>query len=178
MAILPIKKYPHPILRQKAKKVTRIRKRTLNLIHNMIETMYAQKGIGLAANQVGVLQRIIIVDITPQDERNNKDQFYKPIVFINPKILSAEGENVAEEGCLSFPGIIKEIKRATQIKVRSWNVNEEIIEIEASGLPARIIQHEIDHLNGILFIDHLDEEVKKSIQEQLEILKKGNLFSK
>lgn len=172
MAILAIKKYPDTILRQKAKEVTRIRKRTINLINNMIETMYAQKGIGLAANQIGVLQRIIIVDTTPQNERNNKDKYYKPIVLINPEILSAEGENVAEEGCLSFPGITNEIKRATQIKTRSWNVNEEIIEIEACGLPARIIQHEIDHLNGILFIDYLDEETKKSIQEQLKILKK------
>jgi len=173
MAILSIKKYPAPILRKKAKEVTRIRKRTINLINDMIETMYAENGIGLAANQVGVLQRIIIVDTTPKDERDNKNKYYKPIVFINPEILSSEGENVSEEGCLSFPGITTEIKRATEIRIRSWNVNEEIMEIEASGLPARVIQHEIDHLNGILFIDRMDKETKKSIQNQLEILKKG-----
>jgi len=174
MAILPIKKYPATVLYKKAKEVTRIRKRTLNLINNMIETMYAGNGMGLAANQVGVLQRIIIVDTTPKDEHKS----YKPIVFINPEILSYEGENIAEEGCLSFPGITKEIKRATQIKVRSWNINEEVMEIEAVGLPARVIQHEIDHLNGILFIDRMDEETKKSIQKQLEILKKGNHFGR
>lgn len=171
MAILPIKKYPGAILRQRAKEITRIRKRTINLINNMIATMYAENGIGLAANQVGILQRIIIVNI-PQKESDNKDKHYQPIVFINPEILDSEGENIAEEGCLSFPGITLSIKRATQIKVRSWNVNEEIIEVEACGLPARIIQHEIDHLNGILFIDRLDEETKISIQNQLKILKK------
>lgn len=172
MAILSIKKYPDSILHRKAKEVTKIRKKTLTLITNMVETMYAGNGIGLAANQVGSLQRIIIVDTIPQDERDKKDKNHRSVVLINPEILSCEGENVAEEGCLSFPKITGNVKRATQVKVKCWNVHEETIEIEASGLPARIIQHEIDHLNGILFIDHLDKEARKSIKNQLKMLKK------
>jgi len=174
MSILVIKKYPAAVLRKRAKEVTRIRKRTLNLINNMKETMYAERGIGLAANQVGVLQRIIIADITPFDEWEKNDKTnHNLIILINPEILSQEGENVDKEGCLSFPGIIAEVKRANQIRVKGWNVNGEIIEIEAAGQPARIFQHEIDHLNGILFIDRMSEETKASIKNQLEMLKNG-----
>lgn len=173
MAILSIRKYPDPILYKKAKEVTRIRKRTLNLITNMVETMYAGNGIGLAANQIGALQRIIIVDTTPSDEKNkhNKNSC-KWIILINPEILSQEGEDVAEEGCLSFPDVRGRIKRATQIKVKGWNVNGQTVEIEAAGMPARVIQHEIDHLNGILFIDRMNKETRESIRSQLEMLKK------
>lgn len=175
MAILPIRKYPDPILRKKAKEVTKVRKRTLNLISNMIETMYAENGVGLAANQIGVLQRIIIVDDITQNEQDEKNKAYKPIVLINPEILFQEGESIVEEGCLSFPEIRGKIKRAQRIKVKSWNVKEEIIEIEAIGMFARIIQHEIDHLNGIVFIDHMSKETKEAIKDQLEMLKKrGN----
>lgn len=172
MAILSIRKYPDPILHRKAKEITKIRKKTLTLITNMIETMYAENGLGLAANQVGSLQRIIVVDTTSSDERDKKDKKHRSIVLINPEILSYEGENVAEEGCLSFPKIAGNVKRATQVKVKGWNVNEETIEIEASGLPARILQHEIDHINGIVFIDHMDKETRKAIKNQLEMLKK------
>ncbi len=172
MAILSIKKYPDPILHKKAKEVTRIRKKTITLITDMVETMYAGNGLGLAANQVGVLQRIIVVNTTPSDEQDKKGKNHRSIVLINPEILSCEGENVAEEGCLSFPNIAGNVKRATQVKVKGWNVNEETIEIEASGLPARILQHEIDHINGIVFIDHLDKETRKSIRNQLEMRKK------
>jgi peptide deformylase len=173
MAILSIKKYPEPILRKKAKEITKIRKKTLNLITNMLETMYSAKGLGLAATQVGVLERIIVVDTTPSDEKNKPDKTnHKAIVLINPKILSEEGENISEEGCLSFPNITGKVKRAAQIIVSGLNVNGEKVEIKAGGLPARIIQHEIDHLDGILFIDRMDKETRKAIKNQLETLKK------
>jgi peptide deformylase len=173
MAILSIRKYPEPILRKKAKEITKIRKKTLTLIANMLETMYSAKGLGLAATQVGVLQRIIVVDTTPADEKNKPDKAnHKSIVLINPKILSQEGENISEEGCLSFPNIIGKVNRAAQIIVSGMNVAGERIEMKAGGLPARIIQHEIDHLDGILFIDRMDKETRKSIKNQLETLKK------
>ncbi|MEW6609639.1 MAG: peptide deformylase [bacterium] len=169
MAILPIKVYPDPILHKKAKEITKIRKRTLNLINNMIETMYAANGIGLAANQVGVLHRIIIMD-TSQNEKDKNH--HNPVVLINPEILSCEGENVGEEGCLSFPEIRVEIRRATQVRAKALNVNGETIEIEATGLPSRVLQHEIDHLNGIVFIDRMEKQTRESLKNQLEMLKK------
>lgn len=163
MTILPVRKYPDPILRKQAREVSRIRKRTLSLIANMVETMRAGGGIGLAANQVGVLRRIIIVDVTPLD-RLNKKRDDDPIVLINPEILSGQGENILEEGCLSFPGITGKVKRAYQIRVRGLNVQGERIEMKATGLPAQVIQHEVDHLDGVLFIDRMDEETRESIR--------------
>lgn len=172
MAILSIRRYPDPILRKRAKEITKIRKKTLNLIANMVETMYSAKGLGLAANQVGVLQRIIVINTTPSDEKNKPKSNHKYITIINPKILSCEGENIGEEGCLSFPNITGKVSRAEKIRFCGLNINGEGVELEASGMPARVIQHEIDHLDGILFIDRMDKELRKSIKNQLELLKK------
>ncbi|MFH1563036.1 MAG: peptide deformylase [Nitrospirota bacterium] len=166
MPILSIKKYPDPVLGKKAKEVNKIRKMTLDLITNMLETMYAAKGIGLAANQVGVLQRIIVADPDSSNDRDKKTR--NPIILINPEILFQEGENVAEEGCLSFPQIAGMVKRAQQVRVKGLNLRGEIVEIESAGLPSRVLQHEIDHLNGIIFIDRMDKEERETVRKQMK----------
>ncbi|KAJ51650.1 peptide deformylase [Clostridium tetanomorphum] len=130
------------ILRKKSKYVDKINKKTLQLINDMAETMYKENGVGLAAPQVGILKRIIVIDIG--------DGLIK---LINPEIVEEDGEEKDTEGCLSIPGVIAEVKRPYRVKVKGLNENGENIEIEGLGLLARAFCHEIDHLNGILFID-------------------------
>lgn len=142
MAILPIRKLPDPVLRQKARPVQRVTRRHRRLIEDMKETMYAAPGVGLAANQVGVLERIIVVD--------PGDQF---LALINPEIVAAEGVDVDVEGCLSIPGVTGYVERAASIRVRGLDERGRAVELEAEGYLARIIQHEVDHLDGVLFID-------------------------
>lgn len=145
MNILDIKKYPDSILKKKSLEVGEIDDNTKTLIGDMIETMEKAKGLGLAAPQVGVLKRIIIV-------RTEKE----PLPFINPKILKMSREKEKkEEGCLSLPGLRLEIKRSKWVEVEAINENKEKVQISADGLVARIFQHEIDHLNGVLFVDRL-----------------------
>ena len=143
MSPLQIRKIGDPVLRTKAKKIDEITEKINDLIDNMFETMYAEDGIGLAAPQVGILKRIAVVDI----QEDNK------IVLINPEIIEEEGKAVMEEGCLSIPGETGDVIRAEKIKVRTLDRDGNEIEFKAEGLEARAIQHEIDHLDGILFID-------------------------
>lgn len=176
MAILSIKKYPDTILRQKAKKVIKIKEKILMLINDMIETMLAENGIGIAANQIGALQRIIVINITNPQQNKRKDKEDKKdvelLVLINPKILSQNGDEVAEEGCLSLPEIMGEVNRAYEITITGLNIDGERLTVDASGLIARIIQHEIDHLNGILFIDRMNKQAKLLIEDKLNLLEK------
>ena len=145
MAILKIKKYPDPILRKKCQEVKEVTEEIKNLGWDMVETMEKNEGIGLAAPQVSELKRIIVV-------RTEKG----PQVFINPKIIKKSRETIIdEEGCLSFPGLYLKIKRAKWVEIEALNEKGEKIHLETKGLPARIFQHEIDHLDGILFIDRL-----------------------
>jgi len=145
MAILKIKKYPDPILRKKCQEVKEVTEEIKNLGWDMVETMEKNEGIGLAAPQVSELKRIIVV-------RTEKG----PQVFINPKIIKKSRETIIdEEGCLSFPGLWLRIKRAKRVEIEALNENGEKISLKAEGLPARVLQHEIDHLDGILFIDRL-----------------------
>jgi len=152
MAILNIIKDGNPILRKKSKTVYGINSEIKKLINDMIETMYSANGIGLAANQVGVLLRIIVIDITPEKTA--------PIVLINPEIIEKEGKLCEYEGCLSFPGLNLMIKRARFVKVKGLNDNCKPVEIEAEGLLSRVLQHEIDHLSGIVFIDRIPKKEK------------------
>lgn len=149
MAIREILKYPNPLLRKKASPVTAFNAQLKELIADMAETMYAAPGVGLAANQIGVLQQIIVVDVSPKEEKN------KLIPLINPEILEGEGSVVDEEGCLSVVDYSANVERFSHIKVRARNLEGQEIQFEADGWFARVIQHEVDHLDGKLFIDHL-----------------------
>jgi peptide deformylase len=150
MAVLPIRKLPDAVLRQEAKEVTEINGKTQRLVDDMIETMYAAPGLGLAANQVGELQRLIIFDVSHKEGRSRRPQ-----VVLNPCIVAAEGEITHEEGCLSVADFSAEVRRHGQVLVKGLDREGKPIEITGEGLLAVVLQHEIDHLNGILFIDHI-----------------------
>jgi peptide deformylase len=150
MAILPIRVAPDPLLRQKAKRVRFIDSSVHKLIANMIETMHAAPGVGLAAPQVGVPLRIIVIGIPEQED----------IALINPVIVRRSGERPVDEGCLSVPGYFGEIKRAASITVKGRDQNGKEIRIKAHDLLAQVLEHEIDHLNGTLYLEHLESTDK------------------
>uniref|UniRef100_A0A7V6CD76 Peptide deformylase n=1 Tax=Thermodesulfobacterium geofontis TaxID=1295609 RepID=A0A7V6CD76_9BACT len=141
--------FGNPILREKAKPVENIDGELKEIIDKMAETMYKAKGIGLAANQVGILKRFFIMDVSQKEGENKLE------VYINPEIISAEGETVYEEGCLSIPGYFAPVKRYAKIYVKAYDINGKFFEKELDGLSAIAFQHEYDHLEGILFIDRL-----------------------
>lgn len=160
MAILEIKEYGEPILREKALPVEEVTPEILNLVKDMAETMYTDSGVGLAAPQVGVLKRIILVDIDVEEDGL--------IVLINPMLIKSEGEVVAEEGCLSVPDIYSQVKRSSKVTVKALNENGDSIEITKEGLTARALQHEIDHLDGILFIDRIGRTERQILLNKLK----------
>jgi peptide deformylase len=149
MAILEIRKYPDEVLKKKSEPVTDINGELQKLIDNMLETMYKSNGIGLAAPQVGVAKRLIVIDTSIREENQSL------IVLINPEIVSSNGEILSEEGCLSLPGFITRLKRKEKVFVKGLDRKGNSIEIEAEGLLGRALQHEIDHLEGILLIDRI-----------------------
>ena len=151
MAILHICTYPEEILGQRAEPITEIDEEVITLVDQMVETMYNAPGIGLAATQVGVAKQLLVADIAPRGPESEL------IVLINPEIVVAEGEVIFEEGCLSVPDYQAEVKRHEKVTVRGLNLQGEEIEIKAEGLLAIVLQHEIDHLNGMLFIDRLSK---------------------
>lgn len=162
--VLKIVKYPDAILRKKAQPVEKISKDVFKLVDDMIETLINEEGLALAANQVGSLYRIFVINATPREDTP------KPVVFINLEILNQEGTAVEEEGCLSFPELYVRIKRADKIRVRAKNVYNENLIYETDGILARAIQHETDHLNGILFIDHVDKTEEEEVKKYLDNL--------
>src|ERR1700719_4392679 len=178
---LPILQYGDPMLRAKGKGIDQIDDRIRELVANMLETMEAANGVGLAAQQVGEALRLTVLDISRVEDRpstmklNGQDvdpQTAMPLVLINPEIeLGAETES-GTEGCLSFPEITGEIERAKSIIVRAQNLDGDPIELETSGFLARAIQHEVDHLNGILFIDRMSSAAKTSLSSKLKRLQK------
>ncbi|MEW6001150.1 MAG: peptide deformylase [Nitrospirota bacterium] len=149
MALLEIKKYPQRILKEKTSFVENIDANVEHLIDDMIETMHFARGVGLAANQVGVSKRLCVIDVSAREDGGSL------IVLINPVIIDKEGLMEAEEGCLSIPGYITTIKRAERVYVRGLNREGKTMEIEGAGLLARALQHEIDHLEGLLLIDRM-----------------------
>ena len=157
---LPILHYPDKRLRTIAKEVSKVDDETRLLVKNMFETMYDAPGIGLAATQIDHHERIIVIDIT-----NDKSN---PICLINPEIIEKDGEIEWEEGCLSVPKYYESVKRANKIKVRALNEMGETYEIEADELLSVCIQHEMDHLNGILFVDHLSKLKQRRLLEKLK----------
>ena len=160
MTKLVILEYPDPRLRQKAVPVTDVDDALRQLIDDMLETMYAAKGIGLAATQVDVHKRLIVMDVS-----EGRDQ---PMVFVNPELLKAEGSGPGEEGCLSVPGIYDKLSRATHICVRALDRHGQSFDLQAEGLLAVCIQHEMDHLEGKLFVDYLSELKRQLIRRRLE----------
>jgi peptide deformylase len=161
MAIREILKYPDPRLREPAKPVAAVTPEIQALIDDMAETMYAAPGCGLAANQIGVDARIFVVDCAGEDEPSDLR------VFINPEIIEKDGQVVWNEGCLSFPGVTEEIKRAERVKARALDRDGKPFEVEADGLLAVAIQHELDHLNGVLMIDKLSALKKRMMGRKL-----------
>jgi len=159
MALLPLLHYPDPRLHKVAAPVKQVDETIRKLIDDMAETMYAAPGIGLAATQVDVHQRIIIVDTS---ENGNQLQ-----VFINPEIISSSGEAEREEGCLSVPGIYDRVVRADAIKVQAWNKQGELFTLEAEGLLSTCIQHEMDHLPGKVFVEYLSQLKQNRIKTKL-----------
>lgn len=162
MATLPILTYPDARLRKVAKSITVFDTALAQLLDDMFETMYIDQGVGLAATQVDVQQRVVVVD--PME-----DNGHQPFYLINPEIIEKHGEMMSPEGCLSVPGAYDQVKRAQRVKVRAVDKEGKSFEIEAENFRAAIIQHELDHLNGKLFIDHLSsikrERVKKHLLE-------------
>ncbi len=161
MAIRSILHYPDPRLRQKAELVTTVTPELRKLVDDMAETMYAAPGVGLAATQIGEPHRIFLIDIASDDEPS------KLHVFINPELVKTEGEQCAPEGCLSFPGITEEIKRASKVTVRALDREGQPFELSAEGLLAVAIQHENDHLDGVLMIDKMGMLKKRIVQRKM-----------
>ena len=160
MSILEILHFPDPRLRQKAAPVAEVNDEIRTTVDNMFETMYAAPGIGLAAVQVNILKKIIVIDIS-----EDKTQ---PLCLINPEILEKQGEEKMEEGCLSVPGIFEKVTRAETIKVRYLDRNGQTVENTYDDLLAVCIQHEMDHLDGKLFVDYLSEMKRNRIRKKLE----------
>ena len=159
MAILPVLRYPDPRLHKVAARVARMDDKIRNLIKDMADTMYAAPGIGLAATQVNVHQRVIVIDIS-----ETRDQLR---VLVNPELLEAAGEAECEEGCLSVPGIFEKVRRAQQIKARAWDAAGELPTFEAEGLLAACVQHEMDHLMGKVFVEYLSRLKQRRIAAKL-----------
>lgn len=173
MARMEIRIYDDPVLREKARPITEITERHRQLGQDMAEAMYESRGIGLAANQVGVTERIIVIDTTWSERDGKKPQPRNPIIMINPEVLEeSERDDVLSEGCLSLPDIEGDVWRAVRIRVRYQDLQGNWIEQPASELLARCILHEIDHLEGILFIDRMVPAARQKMAGKLAKLRK------
>ena len=160
VAVLPIIKFPDKTLRQRARKVRVINRSIIRLANDMIETMDDADGVGLAANQVGVLRRVIVVRL-PEDEVAQ--------VYVNPEIVRREGERLVEEGCLSVPGYVGTVTRSIWVRFRGLDLNSKLVRMRADSLLAQVLEHEVDHLNGILYMDHLAaHETLRPVEEATE----------
>ena len=169
MPLLEILTYPNPVLAQKSKPVDEVNDEVRQLVSDMIETMYEADGVGLAAPQIGVLKRIIVLDCSVRfDEEGNEVGERKPHALINPVITKKEGQIVWEEGCLSVPEFTDEVERAASVTVTALNPEGEEIEIEADELFSVCLQHEIDHLDGILFVDRLSRLKSSMVKKRLK----------
>ncbi len=157
MPRLPLVYYPDKVLKTRAAEIAEIDQDIADLVRDMAETMYASNGIGLAAPQVGRTLRLMTVDVEPESEGAGL------MHFINPVIVEARGRTTYEEGCLSFPGITADVKRRDSIRVQAFDVSGAAIDLEADGLLSICIQHELDHLNGITFVDRLNPVQKKLV---------------
>lgn len=154
MAVREILKSEQPVLRQKAKKVKRVDASTQKLIDDMLETMHQARGLGLAAPQIGVSLRVITIEMPEDEEEPNSGE---QVILINPEIVKSEGEQFGEEGCLSIPGYVGNVRRAMKVQVKGLNRKGKEVRVKGEALLARALQHEIDHLDGILYTDRLEK---------------------
>lgn len=161
MAVLPIRTFPDEVLKKKAKEIENINGDVAKLAQDMLETMYQAPGIGLAAPQVGESIRLIVFDISHKEEKPD------PHILINPVITAFEGEEVMEEGCLSVPGVYAKVRRPAKIEVKGFDIDGNEVVMQVDGLMARVIQHEVDHLDGYLFIDRLSRIRRDMIKKKL-----------
>lgn len=179
MALRKILTYPDPFLRKKCAPVEEIDGEVLKLLDDMAETMYGARGVGLAASQIGADKRVVVIDISPRnieaDEEEGEGEEEEAeydgpglIELINPEIISSEGQIIAEEACLSIPGFTSDVRRKQRVVIEAYNREGQMIEIEASELLARVFQHEIDHLDGVLFIDRLSRLKRELIKRKIE----------
>ena len=169
MSILPLVEYPNPLLHEKSKPVTCIDDDLRKTLDDMLETMYADKGVGLAAPQVGLLKRMIVIDAEQQEDETGKHVKGKPMFIINPEIITASEETIIFcEGCLSVPGQKADVVRHQKITVRYQDKEGKQKTIEAEDYLAVILQHEIDHLDGILYIDHLSRLKRNMLLKKLQ----------
>jgi peptide deformylase len=177
--ILPVIKYGNPVLRQKGAQIETITPEIKQLIADMFETMYASKGIGLAAQQVGQARQLTVVDVRGITDRPSTLELdgkpadveqFMPLVLINPEIKPLNDPVIGPEGCLSFPELYGDVLRPESVAVKALNAMGKSIEFRCGGLLARAVQHETDHLNGILFIDRMDRKSKNEIREELDLL--------
>ena len=177
--ILPVVKYGHPVLRQKGARLESVTLEIKQLISDMFETMYAAKGIGLAAQQVGRALQLTVLDLRAVTDRPSTLELrgkpaeldeIMPLVLINPEVKPLNDLVAGPEGCLSFPEMYGEISRPESVEVKALNEKGKAIEFRAGGLLARAVQHEVDHLNGILFIDRMDRKTKNELRDELDLL--------
>lgn len=171
MSVLPIYTYGAPVLRKKAVPLAAVTPDKIKFIMDMFETMRGADGVGLAATQVGSLDRILVLDISYLEEYKD----LKPLAVINPEVVRSEGSTAMEEGCLSIPDVRDEVERAETITVRYKDASFKDVELSASGLLARVLLHEIDHLDGVLFIDRLNDEQKKAHKDALRQIQRGEM---
>ena len=164
MSVLTILEFPDERLRKKAAEVKVVDGQIKKLVDDMLETMYLAKGVGLAATQVNVHQRIVVIDVSEEKD--------KPLCLINPEIIAKDGVEESEEGCLSVPGFFETVKRAERIKVKALNKDGQPFEFEADALLAVCVQHELDHLEGKLFVDYISALKRQRIKKKLEKIHK------
>jgi peptide deformylase len=167
MAILPIKIYGDPALRKQAKEITRVDGNIRKLAFDMLKTVKEAGGIGLAANQIGEEKKLFVIDRSFFSTSPGEDS---PLIVINPVLVESHGEQTAEEGCLSIPGTFADVKRQLEVLVKGIDLDEKEIQIEAKGFLSRVLLHEIDHLNGLLFIDHLSSIRRRLLAKKLRKL--------
>lgn len=180
---LPIVRYGDPVLRAKGKRVAAIDESVRELAANMIETMHEANGVGLAAQQVGEALQLTVIDVAGAEDQAStmklngaevEPNSTMPLVLVNPELTLHEETDLALEGCLSFPEITADIRRSISVLLRAQSLEGEPLEIEASGLLARALQHEVDHLNGILFIDRMSAATKVALHSRLKRMQKEN----
>jgi peptide deformylase len=177
--VLPVVKYGHPVLRQKGARIERVTSEIKALIADMIETMHTARGVGLAAQQVGRALQLAVIDVREVTDRPSTlflkgapadVAAFMPVVLVNPQVSPVADPVAGPEGCLSFPEIYADVSRPEMVDVTAWNEHGRTISFRCGGLLARAIQHELDHLNGILFIDRMSAVTKRELKPELEVL--------